>query len=76
MAEETNVALPDSTASGAEMEHSQQDNGAEAADIAMDEGTFEPPKEGAEQEETADGTYNSDQSHSNIRLTYYLSPSY
>ena len=74
MAEETNVALPNSTASGAEMDHSQQDNGAEAADIAMDEATLKLPKEGAEQEETADGTSDSNQSHCNTRLTYYLLP--
>lgn len=64
MAEETNVALPNPTTLGNEMEHSQQDNGAEAADITMDEGAFEPPKEGAEQEESADATKtNGDTSH-------------
>lgn len=54
MAEETNVALSDPTTSGAEMEHSQQDNGAKAADIAVDEGVSEPSKEGAEEEEATD----------------------
>lgn len=57
MAEETNVASSDPTTAGAEMEHSQQDNGAEAAHTAMDEGNSEPVKEGAEQEEAAEGMY-------------------
>ena len=57
MAEETNVAISDPTVSGAEMEHSQHDNGAEAAHKVMDEGTSEPVKEGAEQEEAVEGKY-------------------
>lgn len=72
MAEETNVALPEPTTLGNEMEHSQEDNGAEAADITMDEGAFEPPKEGAEQEESADGTSNFEQPGSDTRLTCFL----
>ena len=59
MAEEANVALSDPVTSGAELEHSQQENGAKAADVAMDEDTSEPHKEGVEQEEVADGTSNS-----------------
>ena len=57
MAEETNVALSDPTSAGAEMEHSQQDNGTEATHTATDEGNPEPAKEGAEQEEAAEGMY-------------------
>ena len=56
MAEETNVASHSPTASGPEMERSQQDNGADATDVSMDQGTSEPPKEGAEQKESAEGT--------------------
>ena len=59
MAEETKVASSDPITAGAEMEHSQQDKGAEAAHTAMDEGTPEPVKEGAEQEKTTEGTYRS-----------------
>ena len=55
MAEEANVTLSDPTASAPEMEHLQQDSSSKAADTAMDEGTSEPHKEGAEQEEAADG---------------------
>ncbi len=72
MAEETNVALSDPTTSATEIEHSQQDNGANAADVVMDEGTSEPLKEGAEQEEAADGMSNFEQRHFDIRLTHYL----
>ena len=53
MAEEANVASPNPAVSGAEMDHPQQGNGPEAADIA---GTSEPSKEGAGQEEIAEGT--------------------
>lgn len=59
MAEEANVALSDPVTSAAEVEHSQQENGPKAADVAMDEDTFEPHKEGLEQEEVADGISNS-----------------
>ena len=58
MAEEINVALSDPTISGAEMEHSHQDNGTKAVDTAVDEGISEPAREGAEQEEAANGTSN------------------
>ena len=54
MAEETNVALSDPTASGASLEKAQQDSSAKAADIPVDERISEPPKEGAAQEEAAD----------------------
>ena len=59
MAEEANVALSDPVTSGAEVEHSQPENGAKAADVAMDEDTSDPHKEGLEEEESADGTSNS-----------------
>lgn len=56
MAEEANVAMSAPTTSDPKIEPSQQDSGAKAADITMDEGTSEPNKEGAEQEEGADDT--------------------
>lgn len=59
MAEETNVAISNPTASGAEMEHSQQDNGVKAAEKATDEGVSEPPMEGAGEEEAADSMFRS-----------------
>lgn len=52
IAEEANVASPNPAISGAEMEHSQEGNGAKATDIV---GTSEPPKEGADQQEIAEG---------------------
>ncbi|CAF9924722.1 MAG: hypothetical protein ALECFALPRED_002820 [Alectoria fallacina] len=64
MAEESNMALSNPATSGAETENSQQDNGAKATDIAMDEGNSELPKEGAEQEEAAETTKtNGDTNH-------------
>lgn len=69
MAEEANVALSNPSASGAEKELSQQDSGAKAADITMDEGTSEPHKEGAGQEEVADRMFNPKQPYSETRLT-------
>lgn len=69
MAEEANVALSNPTTSGAEKELSQQDSGAKAADIAMDEGTSEPYKEGAGQEEVADRMSNPKRPYSETRLT-------
>ena len=58
MAEEANIALSAPPTSGPEIEPSQQDSGAKAADVTMDEGTSEPHKEGAKQEEVTDGTSN------------------
>ena len=64
MAEEANVALSAPTTSDPEIEPSQQDNSAKAADITMDEGTSERNKEGAEQEEVVDSTSNPKQFYS------------
>ena len=69
MAEEANVALSDPTTQAAETDPSQQDSGAKAADITLDEGTSEPHKEGGGQKEAADGTYSSKQFYSETRLT-------
>ena len=69
MAEEANVALSDPTTSAAEKEHSQQDSGAKAANIAIDEGTSKPHKEGAGQEEVADGVSNLKRSYFEPKLT-------
>lgn len=69
MAEDANVASSNPAISGAETEHLQQGNGSEATDIA---GTSEPPKEGAGQEEIAEGTVNFEQPHCNTRLTLCL----
>lgn len=64
MAEEANVALSNPATSGTDMEISQHDNGAKPTDIATQEGTSEPSKEGAEPEEAADTTKtNGDASH-------------
>ena len=69
MAEEANAAMSAPTTSDPKIEPSQQDSGAEAADITMDEGTSEPNKEGPEQEEGADDTSSLKQSYSENRLT-------
>ena len=69
MAEEANVALSNPTVSGAEREPSHQDSGAKPADIAMDEGTSEPHKEGAGQEEGADCMSSPKRPCSETRLT-------
>lgn len=70
MAEETNMALSNPATSGAETENSQQDNGAKATDIAMDEGTSELPKEGAEQEEATESMSDCERPHSDARLIH------
>ena len=69
MAEEANVTLTDLNTSGAEMELPQQDSGANAADKAVDEGTSDAPKEGADEEEVANGNPNLSQSYQEPRLT-------
>lgn len=69
MAEEANVTMSDPTTSGAEMKHSQQDNGVNAAEIPVDEGTYEPHKEGTEQEEATNGMSGFKQPSSEVGLT-------
>ena len=73
MAEEANVTLSDPTTSAPETEHLQQDSHPKAADTAMDEGSPEPYKEGAEQEEAADGTMNAKQPNTELRLMQFSS---
>ena len=69
MAQEANLTLSDPTASAPEMDHSQEDSRPEAADTAIDEGTSEPHKEGADEEESAESTIIAEQPNVELRLT-------
>lgn len=72
MAEEANFALTDPTTSAAEMEHPQQDSDAKAADKAIDVGTSDVPKEGADKEEVAKGIFCVSQIYHELRLTIFI----
>ena len=73
MAEEANVTLSDPTTSAPGMEPLQQDSSPKAADTAVNEGTSEPNKEAAEQEEAADGIMNPKLPNVELELTDFSS---